>query len=278
MTGVVTAGGAGLGGLLLSPIAGWLILAYGWRTSYVIIGIIGIVFVLLLGHFLKRDPAQLGELPDGATGVKLSGVERQESTLQGEGFSFQRAIRTRQFWLLAIIFLSYGFCRGTIFVHIVAYVTDLGFSLITGSYVLAVIAAVSAVSGIAAGRLADKIGNRPTLMIGYIVTAITLFAVIIARELWMLYLFAIIFSLGRGGAEVVRFPLTSEIFGLGSIGAIIGALEFMTTIGTALGPLIAGRIFDVTGNYDLAFLACAIVATAALSMAWLLTPPKRGLP
>ncbi|MFC1907696.1 MFS transporter, partial [Chloroflexota bacterium] len=238
MTGIVTSGGAGLGGMALTPLAAWLILTYGWRSSYFITGITAIVFILILGHFLKRDPAQLGQLPEGAIRVEASSRNQESSSVSDKGFMLRQAIVTRQFWAVGIMFFSYGFLRGTIFVHIVAYVTDLGYSLIDGSYVLAVITGASAISGIIAGRMADKTGNKPILMISYIIIAVTLLAPMVVRDLWVIYMFAIAFSLGRGGAEVVRYPLTSKLFGLSSIGVILGFMELMTTIGTAVGPLL----------------------------------------
>jgi len=186
MMGIVTAGGAGIGGMIMSPVAGWCILAYDWRFSYIIVGIIALVFIILSGQFLKRDPNQVGQSPYGVSEVQEPELKKQSSSLQGEGFLLQEAIRTRQFWMLEGIFFSYGFCRGTILVHIVAHATDLGFSLTTGAYILAIITAVSAVSGIGMGRLADSIGNKPALTISFIITAIILFWATVAKELWML--------------------------------------------------------------------------------------------
>ena len=65
MTGVVQAG-AGIGGMILAPLAGWLILTHDWRYAFFILGITVLVFMLLSGLFLKRDPAQVGQLPYGA--------------------------------------------------------------------------------------------------------------------------------------------------------------------------------------------------------------------
>ena len=159
-------------------------------------------------------------------------------------------------------------------VHIVAHVTDLGFSLATGAYVLAVITAVSAVGGIGAGRLADRIGNKPVLMISYTATAVVLLWALVAEELWMLYLFAVIYGFGRGGREVIRFSLTSEVFGLKSLGVIMGTIHFGASVWTFLGPLLSGRIFDVTGNYNLAFLVLAAIAVIGFISTWLATPPS----
>ena len=88
----------------------------------------------------------------------------------------------------------------------------------------------------------------------------------------MLYLFAAIYGFAHGGFFTLLSPLVAELFGLSSHGAIFGAIFFAGTIGGAIGPPLAGRIFDVTGNYQLAFLICAVVSGIALTLALLLRP------
>jgi MFS family permease len=167
---------------------------------------------------------------------------------------------------------GFGFCRSTILAHIAAHVSDLGFSLTTGANVLAITSGVSIVGRIGMGRLADIIGNRRTFMIGYIVIVAALLWVIIADELWMLYLFAAAFGFSWGTLAVIRMPMLAEVFGLGSLGAILGTVELSAQIGAVTGPLLAGWLFDITGEYTVTFLITAAVATFGLIMVILLRP------
>jgi len=59
-----------------------------------------------------------------------------------------------------------------------------------------------------------------------------------------------------------------------SHGLIFGTLDFGFTVGAAIGPLLAGYIFDVTGSYQVAFLVCAVIAVVGLMLTILLTPTK----
>jgi MFS family permease len=88
----------------------------------------------------------------------------------------------------------------------------------------------------------------------------------------MLFLFAFIYGFAHVGFLAVISPLIAELFGLSSNGAIFGIIIFSGTIGGAIGPFLAGRIFDVNGGYQLAFLICAVVSVAALILAVLLRP------
>ncbi len=270
MTGIVQAG-SGIGGMLLPLLAGWLILDYGWRPAYIILGIIALLFITLSGSFLKRDPGQIGKLPYGADET-AGQKENQGLGLPAGEFSFREALRTEQFWMLSIMLFSFGFTRSATLVHIAAHITDFGFSLTVGASILSVISGASIVGRIGMGRLADMIGNRRAFMIGYIVISADLLWVLAANELWTLYLFAAAFGFSWGALAAVRMPLIAEVFGIGSLGAILGVLEFGSQIGAITGPLLAGWLFDVTGEYTTAFLTAAAVGIIGLVLTILLKP------
>jgi len=68
-----------------------------------------------------------------------------------------------------------------------------------------------------------------------------------------------------GGTATVRAPIAAEVFGLGSLGMLLGTVEFAVAIGHAIGSILPGWIFDVSGNYQLAFLCMThSLATASL--------------
>ena len=163
--------------------------------------------------------------------------------------------------------------------HFAVHVTDLGFSLTTAANTLAVISGVSIVGRLMMGRVTDVIGNRPGLMIGFTVTAIILLWVIVTKELWGLYLFAAVFGWGWGALSVIRMPILAEVFGLGSLGVILGAADSGAAAGAAVGPFVAGWLFDITGEYTLAFLFTSVMAITGFVLAWFLKPISRvGLP
>ncbi len=267
MTGITQAG-AGIGGIIMPLLAGRFILDYGWRNSCIILGVMALVSIIPATQFLKRDPAQIGLAPYGeGDEVKKGGLG-----LPGGGLSLQEAMHSRQFWMLMIIFFFFGFARNTILVHIAPYATDLGFSLLVGANILAIISGVSILGRLVFGRMADSIGSRPAIIVGFMLFAIGLFWVVVAKELWMLYLFAIIFGFSWGALAVSRFSLTSELFGLSSLGMILGIIEIGATVGGASSPLLSGWIFDMTGSYLSAFLVNAGAAVLGFVLCWLLKP------
>jgi len=272
MTGIVVAG-VGVGIMIMPPAANWLISNYGWRLAYAIIGIATLASVVPAAQFLKRDPNQMGLVPYGVDEAKID-----SPNLETGGFSLQEAIRTRQFWMLSAMWFCFAFSLETIFVHLVPYATDLGISARSAANILAISGGVSILGGIIIGNIADRSGNRPALIITSILFAGALIWLVVAKELRMLYLLAAIFGFGYGGLFAVESPIIAKLFGLSAHGAIMASVGVGYMIGGALGAVLAGRMFDITGSYQTAFLVSAAASVIALILALLLRlgGKKRG--
>ncbi len=269
MSGIVVSG-VGIGTIAMPPIANQLIFSYSWRTSYIIIGSVALAVMVVTAQFLKREPSEMGQLPYGADKAEVV-----SSDSEARAFSVREAIRTRQFWIVSAVYFSFLFCIQTTMVHIAPHATDIGISAIGAASILSVIGALSIFGRLGMGSAGDRVGNRRSLVIVLILMAIAIFWLQFARELWMFYFFALIFGFGYGGSVAVESPLVADFFGLKSHGAIFGVIVFIALIGGATGPLVAGRIFDITDSYRLAFLVGAVLITAALILAALFLKPIR---
>ena len=98
---------------------------------------------------------------------------------------------------------------------------------------------------------------------------------LIAKELWALNLFAVLFGFGMAGLVVLQSPLIARLFGLGSLGVIMGSVEFVSTTLATPSPIVAGYIFDIMDSYQLAFLILAGVSIIGLILSLLLKPISR---
>ena len=276
MTGIVQAG-MGIGGLIFSPFAGWLIITHGWRYAYVVLGTITITVIIISGLFLRRDPHDIGQFPDGALEEAPERNHHQPHSPAAR-FSLRGALRTSQFWMVAGLFCCYGLYRSTFSAHITAHVQDVGFSLIDGANVLAILIGSSMISRIGMGRLADMIGNRQAFMISFaIITAILTWG-LVAEDLWELYLFGALFGFGYGAQAVLRFTITSDVFGVTSLGLVMGIFNFAESGAATFGSYFAGYIFDLVGNYQPAFGMCIVVSVIGIILAWQLKPlHKKGI-
>jgi len=272
MTGIVLAG-MGIGTMVIVPIVSRLISNQGWRTSYIVVAIITSVLIIVAAQFLKHNPAQIGQLPYGVGGSK------QEAPYQGvKGFSLKEAIGTRKFWMLCGIQASSFFIMMIIGVHIVPHATDLGISLANAANILVINGGLMILGSVILATAADRVGRKPVFIISFILRTLALFWLLIAKQLWAFYLFAAIFGFFTAGARVLMFPILAELFGLKSLGVILGCINYAGIIGGAISPVLAGMMFDVTGNYQLGFLISAVISIAGLILASLLkinAPPLK---
>lgn len=269
MTGIVLAG-VSIGQLIGPPVTTRLIAAYDWRLSYLILGGVVLLLVVLFAQFLRRDPTQMGQLPYGVDEGK-----QPELKSDTQAFSLKEAVYTAQFWVAFSIFFCFGFGVFAIVVHIVPHAIELGISATSAANILSCRGGMSLVGNYVLGGIADRIGNKRIFIVGFIMILAALFWLVPARELWMLYLFAIIFGFAGGGMAASESPLVAGLFGLSSHGLIYGVVHLGFTAGAAAGPVVTGYIFDLTGSYQLAFLVCAAFGIAGIILAAILRPTRR---
>jgi MFS family permease len=258
MTGLVKVG-TGAGQVIMPLLASVFIIHCGWRYAYIFIGIIVLVFVIGLGQLLRRDPDQMGQLPDGSRETATGQLD-----LSGGGLSLQEALHSGQFWMVCIISFLAGYCMLTIMVHIVAHATDIGIEQIKSAGVLSTIGGVSMVGRMSTGIAIDRIGNTKSMIICFILLIASFLWLLAAGEMWMLYLFAMLYGVAHGGFFTVLSPMVAELFGIGSHGVLFGIVAFSLTIGGAIGPVLAGHIFDIARSYHLVFLVLVGVGIAGL--------------
>ena len=270
MTGIVAAG-IGAGTLIMAPVSDWLISLYDWRVSYLILGSVAMVIGIITAQFLRRDPAQMGLVPYGQN----ENVAENTSHNAAGGLSLKETVSTRQFWMVSIVFFSLGYSIFAVTVHIVPHIIDLRISATTAAIILAVSGGMQVVGGILLGGIADKIGNRRVLVIGFVLLAVAMFWLLPIRSVWMFYLFAVIYGMGVNGGGIMEPIIVAELFGMKSHGLILGVVSFVFTIGGAVGPLVTGFLFDLTGNYQTAFLVCAILNVVAVILAAFLRPIRK---
>jgi len=269
MTGLVVAG-IGAGMLIVPPVADRLIENYGWRTSYVVVGVGALFVIALAAQFLKRDPAEMGLLPYGEEQLTIN------NSIMNQGFTLSEALKTKQFWLLGLASLSFTLGEGTIMVHIVAHARGLGIPAIAAAFIITLIGGVSIGGRVIIGTAGDKIGNKISWIFCLALVTVSLFWLLLARELWMLYLFTVVFGFGYGGLSVLMSPTVAEYFGLRSHGVIFGVLIMLGgTGGMALGPLFAGYLFDRTGSYLTAFLIYAVLGVIGVILLFFLAPLRQ---
>jgi MFS family permease len=270
--GIVSAG-IGLGTLVMPPLAERLITVFGWSAAYLMTGIAAGVITIGAGLLLRREPAVLGLRPYGAPvdpPASPAGLSSPAGPALARGLGLKQALRTRPFWLICILYFFVNICVQVVMVHLVNYATDLKIAALTAATLVSMIGIGGIIGRLAMGSIADKIGSFNSLIITCILLAVSLVWLIFSQELWMLYIFAILFGFAYGG-EVPQMPImVGHFFGLQAVMALAGAMSAATRAGGALGSWLGGKIFDITQSYSTAFIMMAVVAFLALATSlWL---------
>jgi len=241
MTGIAKVG-TGVGQLLVPLSAASLIAAFGWRSAALVIGTVSLVILVLVAHVMRRDPQAVGQHPDGIK-IDTRGASADAMEI---GLTLAEAAVTRQFWILCAAQLTVFFCLLTVMIHIVPHATDLGVAPAVAATILSTIGAVSIAGRLTIGTLFDRLGGRRSLMICFVVLLASFAVLQIGEATWMLFVFAGVYGFAHGGFFTVMSPTLAELFGTGSHGVIFGIVLFSGTIGGAIGPLLAGSLFDAT--------------------------------
>lgn len=255
MSGIVKVG-TGAGQFLGPLIAAVLISSLGWRNAYLIIGGVALTGLVALAQYMKRDPWTMGLLPDG----DRQNTDRNKLTTEGNSISLRATLRNIQFWGICFAEFAVFFCLLTIPVHIVPHAIDQGLTPALAALVLSTIGGASIVGRLVMGAANDKIGGKHSLMTCFVILIVGFILLLFTSSPWMMFLFAFIYGFAHGGFFTVMSPMIAEFFGMGSHGQLFGTVLFFGTIGGAIGPILTGYIFDITGAYRVAFIVLILFA------------------
>jgi MFS family permease len=273
----ITLAGIGFGGLTVPPLTAFLIAELGWRSSFVGLGslVLLVVFTVILA-LVRSRPEDMGLLPDGEPVACETppGDPTHEplKNLVADGLSLSESLRTGAFWILSLGHVLWSFGSMSIVGHLPAFLSDQGFEkLAAGAFALAI--GFSVVGRVSLGILADRLDKRWILCLGLILQALAVLCLFGTPWLAAVFGFVFLFGLGVGGGAVAVPLLIAECFGLRAFGKVLGVITISATLGAAAGPVLTGRIFDVTGSYDLAFALHVAAFTASAVAIYFLRRP-----
>jgi MFS family permease len=237
----VCASGNYLAGTLWPPIAQWGVTQVGWRTTYLCIGLFCGIGMALLSLRMRTKPPTAQAATVNKHGVVASDRPFGLSVTQAQ-------------WLLSVAGVGCCVAMAMPQVHIVAYCSDLGFGAARGAEMLSLMLACGIVSRLVSGAICDRIGGIRTLLLGSALQGIALMMFLPFDGLVPLYVVSAMFGLFQGGIVPSYAIIVREHFPAKEAGARTGTIIMATLVGMALGGWLSGKIFDVTGSYNAAFI------------------------
>lgn len=238
--------GSNFGGLIVSLLGAWILSFATWRDAYLWVGIGAVALLLPPVLVFVREP------PPDTTDDAASDPDT-ESPTDAHGIDISQALRTRDFWTLAIaLFLFYFYYIG-VNAHLVLYLTDLQIPISQASLSFGITVFLGVGAKVGIGLVADRWPAKGALLIN--------FAVILAASLLLLGIpaagFLPVFIVAHGlatAAQNVVYPMiVAQRFGTPHMAKIYGVLMLALLPGGILGPIFAGWIFDRAESYTLAF-------------------------
>lgn len=230
----IVASGNYLAGALWSPLLARAMEAYGWRPSFVVIGISCVVLMLPLTLLLRPRPT----------------LEDRPSTFQQDtSKSGTNAVHA----ILVLAGLACCVAMSMPQVHIIAYCGDLGYGAAAGAKMLSLMLGFGVLSRLLSGYFSDKIGGVGTLIIGSVLQCFALLLYIPFDGLASLYMVSALFGLAQGGIVPSYALIVRDNFPAREAGFRISLVLTATVFGMALGGWLSGEIFDATGSYTWAF-------------------------
>lgn len=278
----IAVSGMGLGTFVMVPLSQHFISLWGFRMSFVLLGVM--VFVILLplnGIFLKHKPGELGLYPDGLEGAAPNMDPRwvKEDSIQtnADERTLGKAVRTRAFWAL-VLFPFFAFL-GLFIVHVhgVKFLVDQGIDKMTAAYIYAMVGVVSTVFRIFWGWLSDRIWRETTYSLGILCLCLGIGSLLFMEftgQKGLSYPFFIFFGIGWGVTAPLFMSIAADLFKGKGFGLIYGILEGGIGVAGAIGAWIAGFLFDRTHTYQWAFILGIIVVIISGLLSWVAAPRK----
>lgn len=273
--------GAPLGGFVAQPVYTWLMAqTKTWQTGW-LTGLFFTLLCLVLVHFVRNKPEDLGQYPDGLgpEEVRLAenGPGRVRAYRTTEIWTLGEVFRTPAIWFITVLLVAQVVPVFMMITHGVLHLTDMGLDKMHASYVLGFMLLGTSVARLPMGWVGDRIEPR------WIVVGAVLARLIAYTGIWLvpyypaLLVFAFVFGFTYGTTLVLLSTLIANYYGADVFASVIGLLMPIWIASGAIIPVGAGYAYDYFHSYDLAFIGVNAIIAASLICSLFLKPPRKKI-
>ncbi len=255
--------GHGIAKIAISAVVGWLLTFIAWRQVWTLFGgLVVVLAVIPVAIFMRRSPEDMGLHPDGAAARKPTGAAGRVQELTASTgnepepevrWTRHEVRRTSTFWLIIVAFGMVDIGITGLNLHVVSYVSDLGYGGVQAALTMTVIAGTQAASGLLWGFVGERVTVRKVVSFLFLVEAAGLYVAANAQDLSTIYLGFFFYGLGLGGAQVLEEVMWANYFGRVSLGTVRGAALQIVLLCGVCGPPFFGFVNDYTGSYTISF-------------------------
>jgi OFA family oxalate/formate antiporter-like MFS transporter len=275
IAGIVVSG-FGLASVYTSPLSKWLIGDYGIQHTMLILGIGFLIAVVLLAQLLKAPPPGYTAVKPASAGASSSAA----SAVKRQDFAPAEMLGTIQFYLLWFMYAC-GAGAGLMVIAKLTAIVKVQAGLEMGFVLVAVLAIGNGAGRIAAGMLSDKIGRKATMFLCFVVQAVCIFLLSMAKEntfMASVPVLSIISALigANYGANLALFPsITKDYYGLKNFGINYGLVFTSWGVGGFMLAYLAGKMYDLYQTFAYAYYGAIILLILAAACVSLVKVPYR---
>jgi MFS family permease len=251
----VTFTGTSLGGMGMTIVSNYTIAVGGWRTGYVMLALpmILVAIPLILVTVRSRPPDE----------VSVPLPVQPQSPSARPGLEVAEAIRTRSFWLISTVQFLCSCAAAGAGLHLVAFLIDVGYTANFAAGVLSAVYLMNSIGKLAIGLFADRVSARIALATNFVLSMLGMSMLLGTARTAALGAFVIFYGLTMGAPLVLMPMLIVDSLGIRRLGSMLGITSTFATLGAAIGPVLAGYVFDVSGSYHVAFIVFVTMWLAA---------------
>lgn len=251
--------GGALGAMILPVIAQSLIDSVGWRSAYVLLGLMVLVIGLPLGMLVRARQSAAGKADD----FKI-------------GFSVSQGLRSWMFWIIVAVLFACSLSQNGAITHMAALLTDRGMSAASAATALSILGGATLVGRLLTGWLLDRYFAPRVSLCLLAIASLGVFVLANAQSPAVSFFGAACIGLGMGGEADVTPYLLAKYFGLRSFSTLYGLTWTAYAIAGAIGPVIMGKAFDVSGSYQALLINLSVFTLVSAGLMMFLPRYHRG--
>ena len=276
--------GIHFGGFLV-PVLAFFIDHEGFRPSMMVIGVLVLAIVAPVALVMRNKPEDYGMRPDGDPPQSATARVQGEGTSAAPGsdldsepeYTAWQALKTPAFWVVTIVHMSSTLSLVALSVHLAPKLTDMGMSLTGAGFVAFGYTLIALPFQFLSGYIADRLPKPPLICLFLLTQAAALVVIAYAENVFMAYVFALLWGIAFGGRGPLLTAIRGDYFGRKAFATIMGLSQLPTSIVMVITPLYAGYVFDVRGSYFIPFMSFAFCALAGAVLIMFARRPDAGV-
>ena len=261
--------GAVISTALFPPFVRILIDGIGWRGAYAVLGVVSIGLIVPVVLLIVRNrPEDVGLFPDGSSQPPVSETRPGMPGVRRD----TRVYRSPGFWLMALSLSSPSLVTTALIFHQTSIFQENGLSATLAAGVFAIYSAASAVSSLAAGFVADRVGPKALVVFSMATLLVTLALAAVIDSLFVAVVYVVVMGVSGGSYTIVHGTIWAHYYGRIGLGRIQGPAMTISVCASAVGPLPLAVFHSLTGTYTLGVLVMMVLPVLSVAVLFFARP------